>query len=68
MTPIKEYIASLMVGKRFHFKCDCLFAIDFVGTIKSYKIDNGQIIFLVEHNSKIISIDENHPKMKIEEV
>lgn len=68
MTPMKEYIASLMVGKRFHFKCDCLFAMDFVGVIKSYKISNNQIIFLVEHNDKIIQIDENHSKMKIEEV
>lgn len=69
MTPIKTYIADSLVGKRLHFKCDCLFNIDEIGTINSYEIVDGEIIWKVDTDKgRTISIGENHPNMNVEEV
>lgn len=54
-----------MVGKSFHFVCDCVFALDFVGTIKGYDVSGSEIIFKVETGDKMINIGENHPKLKV---
>lgn len=68
MIAFKEHIAQQMIGKRLRFKCDCLFPMDIIGTIKSYKVSNNEIIFNVEHSGKMIEIGENHPKLTVEEV
>ena len=64
-TTFKEYIAQQMVGKSFHFVCDCVFPMDFIGTIKGYDASGSEIIFKVEAGNKMINIGENHPKLKI---
>lgn len=61
----KEFIAKQMIGKKLHFKCDCLFPIDTVGTIMSYVIENNEIIFKVAVGNKFIDISENHPKLNV---
>lgn len=61
----KEFIAKQMIGKKLHFKCDCLFPIDAVGTIMSYVIENNEIIFKVAVENKFIDISENHPKLNV---
>lgn len=66
MKPIKEHIAELMLYKKYHFKCDCLMPLDFVGVITNYRISNNNIIFIVESHGKTIEIDENHPNLTIE--
>ena len=69
MIPIKTYIADSMVGKRFHFKCDCLLNINLIGTIKGWSLHNGEIIWDVYTDSgKFIKIGENHPNMNIDEL
>ena len=69
MTPIKSYIADSLVGKRLHFKCNCLLNIDVVGVVKSWSIYQNEIIWEVLTDSgKFIKIGENHPNMFIEKL
>lgn len=65
---LKDYLAKLMIGRRFRFTCNCIISLDVTGTIKDYEIVNNEIIFLVESKGKIISIGENHPNLKISRV
>lgn len=65
MTNFKDYIAQQLIGKKFHFKCNCLFPLDHVGTIKDYEINQNEIIYIVEVNGKIIKIGENHPNLLV---
>ena len=68
MTPIKQYIANMFIGKTFHFKCDCLIPIDIVGTVCDTNITQYEIILLVNSNNKIIHIGLNTPSLTIEDV
>ena len=69
MTPIKTYMADTLVGKRLHFKCECLLNIDVVGIVKSWSLYQGEIIWDVYTDSgKLIKIGENHPNMFIDEL
>lgn len=63
---IKDYVGQQFIGKNFHFKCECLFPLDFVGKVLGYKISNDEIILSVAKESKIISIGLNHPNLQIE--
>jgi hypothetical protein len=70
MTPIKDYIAQQFIGKKFHFKCDCLFKMDFIGIPKGYILHGDEILLQIEPEDKpgkIIEIGTNHPHMNIEE-
>ena len=63
----KEYIARQLIGKTLHFKCDCLLlALDHDGLVKDFEIVDGEIVWRVLINDKLISIGENHPKLFIE--
>ena len=67
MTKLKDYIASQLIGKKVHFRCQCLFPLDFIGVVKDYTLSNDRIIWKVEReNGKIIDIELNHPNMMIE--
>lgn len=68
MDPIKKYMAAQFIGKRLHFKCECLIPIDSVGIIKDFEISNNEIIFIVDVSGKLIKIGENHPNLKAEEI
>lgn len=69
MTPIKSYIAEGLVGKRLHFKCDCLLHIDIVGVVKGWSEYSGEIIWeVLTEEGKMIKIGMNHPNMFIEEL
>lgn len=68
MIKFKEYIAEQLIGKTLHFKCQCMFALDFVGVVKGYKISGEEIVLKVDNNQKIIDIGINHPNMMVEEV
>ncbi len=69
MTPIKSYIANSIIGKKLHFKCDCLLNIDVIGTVKNWSLYQGEIIWDVYTDSgKLIKIGENHPNMFIDEL
>lgn len=69
MTPIKSYMADCLVGKKFHFRCNCLLNIDVVGVVKGWSMYQDEIIWDVFTDSgKFIRIGENHPKMEIEEI
>jgi hypothetical protein len=68
MTPIKQYIANMFIGKTFHFKCDCLIPIDIVGTVCDTTITQYEVVLLVNSNNKIIHIGLNTPSLTIEEV
>lgn len=59
-------MAELMVGKTFHFKCECLMAFDLVGHIVDYEVKENETIFTVDVNGKLIPIGTNHPKLSIE--
>ena len=65
MENFKQYIAKQLIGKKLHFKCDCLFKIDHIGIIKDYEIKANEIIFIVDVNGKIIKIGENHPNLQV---
>ena len=62
---LKDYIAKQTIGKRLHFKCDCIVSMDVEGDIKDYIINNNEIVFIVQVGNKLIKIGENHPKMKV---
>ena len=65
MLQFKKYIAERLVGHSLLFECDCVFPIKMEGIIKDYEIIDGEIIFKVLTENKIISIGENHPKMMV---
>jgi hypothetical protein len=69
MIPIKTYLADYLVGKRFHFKCDCAMRIDVIGTVESWSVYQGEIIWDVfTDKGKYVRIGSNHPNMNIEEL
>lgn len=65
MIEFKHYIAQQLIGKKLHFKCDCLFPLNHIGIIKDYEISKNEIIYLVDVNGKIIKIGENHPNLVV---
>ena len=65
MENFKQYIAKQLIGKKLHFKCDCLFKIDHIGIVKDYEIKANEIIFIVDVDGKIIKIGENHPNLQV---
>ena len=65
MVKFKDYIAKQLIGKKLHFKCDCLFPLDHIGIIKDYEIVNNEIIYIVDVDEKIIKIGENHPNLQV---
>lgn len=65
MENFKRYIAKQLIGKKLHFKCDCLFKIDHIGIIKDYEIKANEIVFIVDVDGKIIKIGENHPNLQV---
>lgn len=65
MVKFKDYIAKQLIGKKLHFKCDCLFPLDHTGTIKDYEIVNNEIIYIVDVEGRIIKIGENHPNLQV---
>lgn len=67
MQTFKSYIADKLIGKRLHFKCDCLLGMDYVGIIQDYEFILNEIIFIVDVNGKIVRIGENHPNLYVEE-
>ena len=67
MTPFKSYIANSLLGKRLHFKCDCLLRLDHIGIIKDFEMITNEIVFIVDVDGKIIRIGENHPNLYVEE-
>lgn len=69
MIPIKSYMADSLVGKKLHFKCNCLLNIDVVGIVKGWSLYQGEIVWDVyTDKGRLIRIGENHPNMNIEEV
>ncbi len=69
MIPIKSYMADSIVGKKLHFRCDCVLNIDIVGIVKGWSMYHGEIVWDVyTDGGKFIRIGENHPNMNIEEV
>ena len=68
METFKNYIAQQLIGKKLHFKCDCLFPLDHTGIIKDFEISNNELVFLVDIEGKIIKIGENHPNLYIAEI
>jgi len=66
--PIKDYLAKSMLGKRFHFHCECIIPLNLDGTVCDYNIEGNEIVFSVDTGSKIILIGENHPNLKISRI
>lgn len=67
MIPIKEYIAKLFIGKTFHFKCDCVIAIDVTGEVKDANTIGNEIVLLVDNGERLIHIGLNSSSLVIEE-
>ncbi len=70
MMNFEDYIYSKLLGKKFHFKCDCTFPIDMIGVVKSYKIYPAtDVIFTIERDDgKLVRITMKHPNLQIEEI
>lgn len=66
MIEIKDYIGKSFVGKKLHFKCDCLIGIDIIGYCVLYKIHDNEIILYIEYKDKQIPIGLNTPNLQIE--
>jgi hypothetical protein len=65
MEQFKQYIAKQLIGKRLHFKCDCIFPIDKIGTVVDYEIISNEIIFIIDVGGKVIKLGENHPNLYV---
>ena len=68
MIEFKKYIAEQLIGKKIHFKCECLFPINHIGVIKDYEIIQNEIIFVVDLDGKVVKIGENHPNLLVKAV
>lgn len=68
MIEFKKYIAEQLIGKKIHFKCECLFPINHMGVIKDYEIIQNEIIFVVDLDGKVVKIGENHPNLLVKAV
>lgn len=70
MIKIDDYLYQNLIGKKFHFKCDCTFPLDFVGIVKSYKLyGNTDVILFVERDDKkLVKITAKHPGLMLEEI
>ena len=69
MKPIKNYIGEQFIGKRFHFKCNCIMPIDVIATVTDYDISGNEIVLtVINSNNKIIHIGLNAATLQIEEV
>ena len=67
MTPIKTHLTESLIGKRAHFRCDCVMNIDVVGVVKGWSMYQNEILWdVLLDNGKLIKIGENHPNMNIE--
>ena len=66
MTPVKDYIGKLFVGKKLHLKCDCIVGIDITGPCISYEISGNEVILIIEVNSRHIPVGLNTPNLNIE--
>lgn len=66
MIPFKDYIGQHFVGKRIHFKCDCILQYDVSGYCTEYRIINNEIILYIRTNKKTINIGLNTPNLQIE--
>lgn len=67
MQTFKSYIAKSLIGKRLHFKCDCLLGLDHTGIIKDFEMISNEIVFIVDVDGRIVRIGENHPNLYVEE-
>lgn len=67
MEPIKNFLASLILNKTFHFKCTCIIPFDIIGTVVDYIINDSEIIFTVQEKEtgKYITISSNQPNLEI---
>ena len=71
MQPIKDYMAEQFLSNTYHFKCDCLMALDITGVVLDYTTTNHEIILhisLIDEEEKIVKLGLNHPNLTIEEV
>ena len=66
MIGVREYIAEQFKDNKYHFKCDCILALDIVGKVVDYILEKDEIVLLVSVENKIIKIGLNHPNLKIE--
>lgn len=65
MTPIKNYIASQFINKRYHFICDCIMPLDVVGTVKDYELIGNEIVLIVAVDGKLIHIGLNTSSLQV---
>lgn len=65
MIEIRKYIAEQFKGKEYHFKCDCLLALDVRGLVVDYVLEKDEIILYVAAEKGVIKIGLNHPNLKI---
>ena len=48
MTPFYDYVAKQLVGKKVHFKCNCIVGLDVTGVCVSYEIAKTEIVFIID--------------------
>lgn len=68
MKPIYDYIAEQFLGNTYHFKCDCLMALDFVGQVVDHSMSGQELILHVQTDKKIVKLGLNHPNLTIEQL
>mgnify|MGYP006962936473 CR=1 FL=1 len=66
MIPFYDFVAKQFIGKKVHFKCNCIVGLDVTGICISYEIAKTEIVFIVESNNKHIRIGSNTPNLQIE--
>lgn len=68
MKNIHDYIAEQFIGNTYHFKCDCLMPLDFIGRVVDWSLAGQEILLHIDTAKKIIKLGINHPNLTIEKL
>lgn len=63
---LKDYLASLLIGKKIRFTCNCIMNLNITGRVKDYILTDTEILWIVDTGSKIVKVGSNTPNMQIE--
>lgn len=68
LIPVYTYIGQQFIGHKYRFKCDCMFALDVIGTVLDFEMHGQEVILIIKTDPKIIRIGLNHPNLLIQKI
>ena len=62
----KEYIKNIFIGKKVHFKSDCIVNIDISGIVVDAEYAGPEIIYIVDTGRNVVKVGENMSELQFE--